>query len=149
MSTWLIANMNAEHDQDDPAAGADELSHAAQGTDVVLDVLEHVVGDRRAVLTVGIGGRQQHLPHVDVGVVGEALLEQHQPVRVRLGRGEAGHPLRPLERIVAQTTPDLDRVVAQVRERELHEPTTVVHGRGEAFEHFGLDPLVSSDVCHK
>jgi len=25
----------------------------------------------------------------------------------------------------------------------------VVHGHGEAFEHFGLDPLVSSDVCHK
>jgi hypothetical protein len=24
----------------------------------------------------------------------------------------------------------------------------VVHGRGEALEHFGLDPLVSSDVCH-
>ena len=83
------------------------------------------------------------------GVVGQALLEQHQPVRVGLGRGEPGEVLSPLERVVAQAAADLDRVVPEVRERQLDEPPTVVHGRGEAFEHLGLDPLVSSDVCHK
>jgi hypothetical protein len=57
--------------------------------------------------------------------------------------------LSPLERVEAQATPDLDRVVPEVRKRELDEPPPVVHGRGEALEHFGLDPLVSSDVCHK
>jgi hypothetical protein len=25
----------------------------------------------------------------------------------------------------------------------------VVDGRGQAFEHLRLDPLISSDVCHK
>ena len=88
-------------------------------------------------------------PNVDVRVVGQALLELHQPVRVGLGRGEPREVLRPLEGVVAETAADLDRVVPQVRERQLDEPATVVHGRGEALEHFGLDPLVSSDVCHK
>ena len=87
--------------------------------------------------------------HVKLPAAGGARRELHQPVGIRLRRGEAGQVLRPLQRIVAQATADLDRVVAQIRESQLHEPSTVVHGRGEAFEHFGLDPLVSSDVCHK
>jgi hypothetical protein len=55
----------------------------------------------------------------------------------------------PLQSVVAKPATDLDRVVPEVRERQLDEPPAVVHGHREALEDLGLDPLVSGDVCHK
>jgi hypothetical protein len=126
---------------------ADQVAHAAQRAHVVVDVLQHVVRHGRAVVAA-LGVRQQHLPDLDVRVLGEPLLEPDQAVGVRLGGGDAGDVLGPLEDVVAQPAADLDGVVTEVGHGELDEPATVVDRRRESFEHLRLDALIPSDFCH-
>src|SRR5690606_2844232 len=121
------------------AARPHERGGAAQRGHVVLDVLQHVEHDRRAVLA-GLARRQAQPPDPHHRMAGEALGQRRQPTRVGLGRGVPGAPVDQLRGVVAESGTDLDRVVAQVRCDQAHQPPAVVPGAAEVLEYLRLQP---------
>jgi hypothetical protein len=115
--------------------------------DVVLDVLEDVVGDRGAV-RAGLGRGEHQLADVHVRVAAEALLERDQAVGLDLRDSHAGDVRKPLRCVVTEPGAHLDRVVAQVRHRKTREPLPVVLAHRQALKDLGLDPLVAQDLRH-
>jgi len=82
--------LERRHDDDHRAARPDQVAHAAQSPDVVLNVLQDVVRDDGTVVTA-VGVRQQHLAHLDARLLGgEPFLQRDESLRVGLRGGEAG-----------------------------------------------------------
>jgi hypothetical protein len=103
----------------------DQPGHAAQRPDVVVDVLEHVVADEAGVVSL-LGGREQDLLHIHVGIPGHLPLQADDHGLVRVGHRELLGQRDPFPRVVAQPAAYLDRAVAQVGPGEASEPLPVV-----------------------
>jgi hypothetical protein len=110
-------------------------------------MFQNVVRDRRTVIARLRCGEHQ-LTDVHAVVAGEPLFERHQAVRLHLRNRHSGDVREPLGRIVAQPGTHLDRVVAEVGNREVREPFAVVHTHRQALKDLGLDPLVAQDLRH-
>src|SRR5439155_24903687 len=65
-----------------------------------------------------------------------------------LGGGEALEVRRPVDGVVAQSATHLDRVLPEVRDRQLDKPATMVDRRRQALQNFRLNPLISGDFRH-
>ena len=138
-------------DQHHVAAGADQAAHAGQRAGVVLDVLQHVVGDQAGVPGPVLGG-QHHLADADLRVAGHGLLELEHGDRVGVGRGEAADQRDPFPGVIAQAAADLDRAVPEVGLGEAGEPLPVISAFREGDQNVALDIAVTPDLslvaCH-
>jgi hypothetical protein len=134
-------------DQGDVPARPDQAGHAAQGPDIVLDVLEHVVGDQAGMLGRG-RGRQPDLAYVHVRVFGQFPLQPDHHGLVCVGGGEPADQRDPLPRVVAQPAADLDRVIAQVGLGEPREPPAVVTAFRQRHQNVALNLPVAADFLH-
>jgi len=134
-------------DEHDVGAGPDQPAHAPQRLDVIVDVLEDVVGDQAGMLGP-LRGRQGDLAHRHAGVGGHLLLELKDRGRIRIGGSEAAHQRDPFPGVVAEAAADLDRAVAEIRLSKLREPLPVVPAFGERGKHVALDLAVTPDLRH-
>jgi hypothetical protein len=134
-----MANSNAGTNITTRAAGPEKRRRPAEGADVILDVLQHVQPDHRRVGTRRRRAQVDPLDR-DPSVAGEPSPETLQDIGVDLGHGHAlDTALQPQARVPAEPTPDLERVLSEVRPRQVGEPRVVVLCAFERLENAVLD----------
>src|SRR5215471_13068968 len=112
---------------------------------MVIDVLEHVVGDQAGVVGPLLGGQQQ-LAHRDVGVPGHVLLQLAEQGRVRLGGRVLLDRGNPFQRVVTEPAADLDRMLAEVWLCEARKPLPVVLAFRQRYQDVTLDLPVTAEL---
>jgi hypothetical protein len=137
------------HEHDHVPAGTNQRSCAAQSLPIVGDVLEDVQRDECRVsagrrLFAQVDGLDDH-----AGVVGEPGMEALQRDGVEVGDGDVlDAELEPQRGVGADAAACLDRVVAEVRQRQLGKPAVVVLGGFEGLEDSQLKVVVVGQLAN-